>query len=188
VDERPSNVVEELVRDGVADQRKAGLIPRPNDVHKYVQNIVETMEKRDADNRLRIKPKAPPPPPEKTRSTEEMESEYQKRCRRAGIEPTQGSWTVTRASVKPEKTKLQLDSERTRLAKQRMRARLRLLRSKPDWAVRLKRINPLALQGQLGPEKKKHAEFLVCEVIKASEVPFGPWWKAPPKKLWFSGK
>lgn len=175
------------MRDGVADQRKAGVIPRPNDVKKYVQGIVETMEKRDAENRLRIKPKETPPAPvDKLRSTEDMESEYQKRCRRAGVQPMEGSWTVTRRPAQKESAIVQKDDKRTRLAKSRMRARLRLLRSKPDWAARLKTINPLALQGQLGPEKQKHAEFLVAEVIRNSEVVFGPWWKGPAKKLWFS--
>lgn len=188
MDERPSNVVEELVRDGVADIRKTGALPRPNEVKKYVQGIVETMERRDADERLRIKPKETPrAPADVARSTDDMESEYQKRCRRAGVEPLPGSWTVTREPIRKERSKLELDDERTRIAKRRMRARLRLLRSKPDWAERLKRINPLALQGQLGPDKQKHAEFLVREVIKASEAVFGPWWKGPAQKVWFSG-
>jgi hypothetical protein len=187
VDERPANVVEELVRDGVAGQRASGAIPRPNDVKKYVAGIVETMEKRDADNRLRLKPKpSTPAPADMQRSTEDMESEYQKRCRRFGIEPTPGSWSVTRRPGKKERSKLELDNARTRLAKQRMRTRLRLLRSKPDWAAKLRAINPLALNGQLGPDKQKHAEFLVREVIRSSESVFGPWWKAPPKKLVFT--
>lgn len=189
MDERPANVVEELVRDAVGDVRKTGAIPRPNDVKKYVAGIVETMERRDADNRLRIKPKAAPPAQvDRLRSTEDMESEYQKRCQRAGHEPMPGSWTVTRRPARKEPTKVDLDNERTRLAKLRMRDRLRLLRSKPDWAAKLKRINPLALQGQLGPDKQKHAEFLVLEVIRASGDVFGPWWKAPAKPMWFSGK
>lgn len=186
MDERPSNVVEELVRDGVADQRKAGVIPRPNEVKAYVQGIVETMERRDEANRLRIKPKAVPVEREVARSSDEFEKEYRKRLERRGLTPMDGSWTITREPIKQERTKLELDNERTRLAKRRMRARLRLLRSKPDWAAKLKTINPLALQGQLGPEKQKHAEFLVREVIESSEAVFGPWWKAPAQKLWFS--
>lgn len=186
MDERPSNVVEELVRDGVADQRKAGVIPRPNEVKAYVQAIVEKMERRDDDARGRIQPKAAPVQREVSRSTSEMETEYRKRLERRGLTPMDGSWTVTRQAPK-EKSKLELDTERTRLAKRRMRARLQLLRSKPDWAAKLKTINPLALQGQLGPDKQKHAEFLVREVIKSSEAVFGPWMKAPAKKLWFSG-
>ena len=187
MDERPANVVEELVRDGLADVRSSGVIPRPNDVKKYVQNIVETMERRDAESRLRIKPKpVAAAPVDVQRSTDDMESEYQKRLRRHGLEPLPGSWTVTRTPIKKDKGKVALDDERTRLAKSRMRARLRLLRSKPDWSEKLKRINPLALQGHLGNDKQKHAEFLVREVIKASESVFGPWWKAPPRKLWFT--
>lgn len=186
MDETPANVVESIVKDGAADVRAAGLIPRPNGLHKYVAGIVETMEKRDAEDRLRIKPKpVVEARPDVQRSTVQMETEYQKRLRRRGHEPLPGSWTVTRAPAKRERTLLMPD-KRNAQAKVRMRARLRLLRSKPDWADRLKRINPLALQGQLGADKQKHAEFLVTEVIRASEAVFGPWWKAPAKKLHFT--
>lgn len=185
MDEAPANAVEAIVKDAVAGQRATGVIPRPNDVHKYVQGVVERMERRDEDERLRIKPKAAPVPREVVRSSGEFEKEYRTRLQRRGLEPLEGSWTVTRTPV-PERSRVELTSQRTALAKRRMRARLRLLRSKPDWSDRLKAINPLALNGQLGPEKQKHAEFLVTEVIRASEAVFGPWWKAPPKKLIFT--
>ncbi len=186
MDETPATVVDELVRDGTADQRRSGVIPRTNEVRKYVIGIVEDLERRNEDSRLRIKPKAATPAPRAERSTEDMESEYAKRCQRHGIEPMEGSWTVTRDEPKPERTLFDLRDKRTRLQEQRLRARLRLLRSKPDWAARIKRVNPLALQGQLGPDKQKHAEFLIREVITESDRVFGPWMKAKPRKLHFT--
>lgn len=186
MDERPSNVVEELLRDGVADHRSSGVIPRTNDVKKYIADIVETMERRDEEARLRIKPKeAPLPPRSEARSDPEMESEYLKRCKRFGLEPMEGSWTVTRAPIRPERKLAALNGQRQSLAAKRLRARLRLLRSKPDWAAKIQAVNPLALQGQLGEEKQKHAEHLIREVIKASNATFGPWMKDPTKRLWF---
>jgi hypothetical protein len=195
VDETPSNVVEELVRDAVAEQKAKGVIPQVNEAHRYIQGLVEDLDKRQEGERLRIKPK----PTEKVmtteRSTAQMESEYEKRLRRHGLAPLPGSWSVTREPAKPEpKVKRiatladqsKMDRQRKALQKRRLRARLRLLASKPDWADKLKRINPLALQGQLGEDKQKHAEHLVMEVIRASDAVFGPWMKAPGKKLWFT--
>lgn len=189
MDEAPANAVEAIVKDGVEDQRKAGVMPRPNEVKAYVQGVVERMERRDEEARLRIKPKAAVAEVTKERSSAEMESEYVRRCRRVGIEPTPGKWTVTRAPITDEPKQpslLEVDGKRRALQKRRLRARLRLLRSKPDWAAKLKAINPLALQGQLGPEKHRQAEHLVKEVIRASDAVFGPWMKGPAKKLWFT--
>ena len=188
MDETPANAVEAVVKDAVASQRASGVIPRTNDVHKYVQGIVERMERREDDSRLRIKPAPAPMERTVTRSTEDLESEYQKRLRRRGHEPLPGSWTITREAPKPaQKSKLaSLKDARSAVAASRMRTRLRLLRSKPDWAAKLKVINPLALNGQLGPEKQKHAEHLVREVVKASNAVFGPWMKGPSRKLWFT--
>ena len=188
MDEKPANVVEELVRDGLAGPRAQGVIPRPNEVKRYVQGVVEAMERRDNEERLRIKPKAAPVERSVTRSSDEFEAEYRKRLQRRGMQPLEGSWTITRQPIetKPEKSRIDLDNARQQLMKRRMRARLRLLRSKPDWSAKLKSINPLALQGQLGADKQKHAEHLVREVIKASEAVFGPWMAGPAKKLHFT--
>ncbi len=189
MDETPANVVDELVRDGTAEQRAAGVIPRINDVRKYIAGIVDDLERRTDENRLRLKPKAPPPPPQATRSTEEMETEYQKRCRRFGVQPTEGSWTVTRAEATTEpreRSIFDLRDRRLSLQKMRLRRRLRLLASKPDWAVRIRRVNPLALQGALGIDKQRHAEFLIREVIAESDRVFGPWMKGPARKLHFT--
>ncbi len=186
MDERPANVVEELVRDGIAPQRERGIIPRVNEVKKYVAGIVERLERSNEDQRLRIRP-APVTPAPKVRSDAEMSAEYQKRIARAGQAPMEGSWDVSRAPIKRKSAALlTLNEQRHSFAASRMRTRLRLLRSKPDWAAKIKAVNPLALNGQLGEEKQKHAEHLIREVIKASDVPFGPWMKAPAKKLWFS--
>jgi hypothetical protein len=188
VDETPANVVEELLRDATDAQRAKGLIPRVTDSKAYLQGVVETMEKRDEDQRLRIKPKPMPQVQTKERSSADMESEYEKRLRRAGQSPLPGSWSVTREPVRPatkQDQKLK-ETQKQALLRRRFRERLSLLRSKPDWAEKLKRINPLAVQGQLGPEKQKHAHHLVMEVIRASDVTFGSWMKAPPKKLIFT--
>lgn len=188
MDETPRHAVDELVRDGVQSQRDQGIMPEPEKIRAFVQGIVERADRQADERRLKVFPKKEKVErPRVERSTEAMETEFQKRLKRKGQEALPGStsWTIERTPtvLKPENP--QIVSKRMALAKRRMRQRLRLLRSKPEWEARLKTINPLALQGHLGEDKQKHATLLVQEVIKDSERVFGPWWKAAPKKLVF---
>lgn len=229
MDERPANVVEDIVRDGIAEQRDRGLIPRTNQVHKYVQGIVERMERRESETRHRAKPSPAARPVTIQRSSSEMEKEYQTRLRRRGQSPLAGSWTVTRTPLGRRETvakePLPVRLARTRLRKWAEskdpfgspkweekvyakvrdvadrhfalqlvkgaitealeRQRFRLLISKPEWAERLK-INPLATQGQLGPEAQARAHEAYRQVFRDSVRVFGPWLKVPAKKLIFT--
>jgi hypothetical protein len=183
MDETPRNVVDAIVRDAVEPQRQAGILPRVNEARSYVQGIVEKMDRKTEERRHRIiaaRAAASAPHPTETSSTDALEREYIKRLTRRGETPLPGKWTVTRKPADPVKRDRRLIGE----AEKRLRHRLRLLRSKPDWAKRLKRINPLALQGHLGDDKKRHAEMLVREVIDDSARVFGPWWKGAPTKIW----
>lgn len=197
--EAPNHVVDAVVQDAVESQRARGLIPRTTEVRAYVQGVVERMERRESEDRLRVFSKpAATPRPRVERSTEAMEEEFRRRLRRRGQEPVPGqsSWTIERKPIEdigtlrearlatPDTPKIV--DKRMALAKRRMRKRLRLLRSKPEWEARLKTINPLALQGFLGPDKQKHATALVKEILDDSARVFGPWWKGPAKKLMFT--
>ncbi len=189
MDETPRNAVDALVRDGADAQREQGFLPQPEKIRAFVQPIVERADRQAEERRLKVFPKREKPAQPRTeRSSEAMETEFQKRLRRKGQEPIPGtaSWEIERKPVvlKPETP--QIVNRRMALAKRRMRQRLRLLRSKPEWAQRLMTINPLALQGHLGEEKQKHATYLVQEIIKDSERVFGPWWKGQSKKLVFA--
>lgn len=190
MDETPSHAVDALVRDGAESQRENGILPQPDKIRAYVQGIVERADRQEEERRLKVFPKREKKTqPHVGRSTEEMETEFVKRLRRRGQEPLPGpaTWIVERKPMilKPETP--QIVDKRMALGKRRMRQRLRLLRSKPEWMARLMTINPLALQGHLGEEKQKHATLLVQEIIKDSERVFGPWYKGTPKKLVFSG-
>ena len=189
----PREVVDELVADAVAEQRKRVAVPDANRAKDYIAGIVERMDRRQDDARLRIKPNPPEERPRVERSTESLEQKYQRRAKRHGIEPLTASWTTTRKPA-PETRRapttsdhLQLDRQREALKKRRLRERLRLLRSLPEWCDRLKQINPLVLQGHFGADKQRHAEELVKQVIRASNEKFGHWMKPQPKKLVFSG-
>lgn len=230
MDETPSNVVEELVRDAVADAKAKGAVPRPSEAHKYIQGIVESLDKRQESERLRIKPKPTEKVMTKERSTAQMESEYEKRLRRHGLAPLPGSWSVTRSplSVPPVlrrepgyvraamrrldewarsadpfgdpawNTKLnrvvaKVAKRDTYAAANMVRSavktallcrRLRILAASPDWAAKVKAVNPLAAQGQLGPEKQAHAEQVYRDVVADSDRAFGPWMKIPVTPVW----
>ncbi len=191
MDETPSHPLDALVRDGVEEQRAKGIMPTPRAVADFIRPILEEGEKKTEANRLRIKPKKPEPQPTETvrRSSEEMEREVRRRMAAKGHEPLPGSWTETRkpAEMKPEKpTYAQFLSKKDAVAKARLRKRLRLLASKPDWAEKLRQVNPLALNGQLGFEKQQQAEAYIRTIIRDSCRVFGEWLSEPKKKLWFT--
>lgn len=170
-----------MVEDAAEAQRSRGLIPQVRELKSYITDVVERVEKQRAQRKVfRSLPERPKPA---VKGPDELEREYHKRLRRAGLSPIDGKWQVERKV--PKKT-------RKRFAKvmsygdKMMRARIRLLAQHPDWAARLKRINPLVLQGQLGEFKRRHAESEIRQIILDSERVFGPWYKEPVKPLIFT--
>lgn len=184
MDETPSNGVEAMVRDAVSEQKAKGLIPTPNAVKDYILPIVEEGERRTEASRLRIKPKAPEiTEPTTRRSTPEMEAELKKRLGR-DVLPGSSDWVETRKPSAPPRK--QLIDKREAIAKTRMRKRLRLLWSLPDWREKLMQVNPLAINGQLGVEKQNHAHAVIRTIVADSDRLFGPWLADPKKKLHFT--
>ncbi len=184
----PTHVVDALVRDAAEDQRSRGMLPRVNEVRAYVQGIVERMDAKARDRKPAL---CADPYAQRSRQRlaetalqdggDALEREYRKRTARFGLEAAPGSWRVEhRGPETPKPRTVMSEVER------RMRKRLRLLRSKPDWAAKLRRINPLALAGTLGEEKRLEADAEVRKVIVASDATFGPWWKEPERRLIFT--
>lgn len=62
----------------------------------------------------------------------------------------------------------------------RLRKRLRLIRSRPEWAAKIKAINPLAVAGHLGPGKKQEATILIWKVLEESNAVWGDWKRPEP--------
>lgn len=188
--EAPSNGVEALVRDGVEEQRAKGLIPTPNRVKDYLLPIVERGDRKTEEVRLRARPNPPGQPVERVeRSTPEMEREFKRRLARRGHDPLPGAengWVTTRKPIESTAPTMERVADaRTAIAKSRMRKRLRLLLSKPDWREKLMAVNPLALNGMLGEGKQKHAEQVVRTIIRDSCRVFGEWLAEPKRKLHF---
>lgn len=189
-DETPSHALDALVRDGVAEQRGKGLMPTPRAVADFILPILEEGEKKTEASRLRIKPKKPEAPTETSRrSTPEMMAEMKKKLARRGLEPLpglEGGWTETRKPLPVVPSHKEFLSKKEALAKSRLRKRLRLLATLPEWRDRIRQVNPLALDGTLGIEKQNEAHAHIRKVVHDSDAVFGPWLADPKKKLIFT--
>lgn len=161
---------EMLEADAAEAQKRRGKMPTPTDNTRYMTEILNRLDRKSSDGH-RVVAASP------TKKPGALEAEAQKRAARVGVELLPGTWSIERPAPLAVDPGGALQVKRMDVAEKRMRARLRLLRSKPDWADRLKRINPLALQGALGASKKRDATRLVHEVIEASNVTFGHWMK-----------
>ncbi len=169
-----------MVQDATTKQREAGQIPRIHDVTKYIREVVERVERKNAAA-PKVWDTAPSPAvPRTTRTADELNVELKRRiaagptCRTPGT----GPGIVVQGEEEPALGV----SHTTKM----LVARIRLLKSKPEWAARMMTINPLATSGALGPEKRQHAEALYQRIIEDSDRIFGPWWKPPPERLFFT--
>lgn len=180
----PVAVKESLVKDGCDAQRRNGLLPQVHDVDVFMQDIMRKLDRKKSDS----KPHAPVRRDGKTKR-ERMQGEIERRARRAGY-TFEGSWTLDKNVARP----IAVGGATHQVVKEGrlkrlLRLRIRKLQAYPDWQRRFKCINPLALQGHVGKnpdekaENQKLALELVRKIIRDSNVPFGPWWKARPPKL-----
>jgi hypothetical protein len=160
-----------LLADAAAAQRARGRLPTPADNERYLRGVLERLDRKEAEARP-----APASRPEKRPGA--LAAEARRRAARAGF-ALEGSFELTRTPLAAGGPILEVGKVESAMRK-KLRARLRLLRSKPDWKVRIQRINPLALQGAFGKEKQKLAQLEVMKVINDSNRIFGHWMKPPP--------
>ncbi len=167
----PHAVKDALLEGAVSEQRTKGIMPTPEVAESYFEGILNRLD------RVEKKPQVG-----KTETKEnKVENEANRRAERAGFS-IEGSWELENRPLAAGGDQLVVTKEAP-LAKL-LRHRIRLLRNRRDWRAKLERINPFALQGRLGEEKQLHATELVRQIVKDSNVIFGDWWKAKPKKLW----
>lgn len=164
--EKPANCIDALVRGAAEEDRQAGLIPRVAEHRAFVQGIVERMERKDAD-----RPARPAPAPTRDEAAQQIAAELAREDDADNV--LGGEVRIERRT--PSEQVAAIRSKGAEL----MAKRIRLLNQHPEWATRIKEVNPLTLNGAHGPEKRKHAEALVMKVIADSERVFGPWWKEP---------
>ena len=168
-----------LVEAACAEQAAKGMLPSPTDNERYLVDLVNRMDRRRADAPSR-------PLVRDGKKPGAFAVEAERRARRHGFELT-GGWQVdaARRPLALGGAAFEATTKVMGLPERRLRDRLRLLRSKPEWADRLKRINPLALQGAAGktPEQRSErrlaAVAAVRAVIEASNTTFGHWAKDP---------
>lgn len=180
-DETPRNVVDELVRDGAEDQKRKGLVPEVQAVRDFVTGIVERMERkpsRSTPNRSTLQRYHPP-----QRSGAELRQEYEKRARRAGIEPIPGDWVTER---KPDTNKKLVDPRKLRSKGARLLSqRLRQLRRDPEWLEKLK--TPMAkMQWGETQEIREQGCQKLMDLVEQSNRVFGDWRKPKEKPLFFN--
>lgn len=161
--DRGRDALDAMLTDVADEQRNRGLIPDVTNAKSYLVPIVDRAA-RKADQPKPTKPE--PAAPQQDKVLAEAE--------RRGVH---GKWSIDRRVPSGVSKKL------TRI-EQRLRKRIRLLASKPDWAAKLKELNPLALAGTLGEERRRHAAHLVMEIINDSDRVFGPWNKERARKLY----
>jgi hypothetical protein len=166
--EEPTTVVDAIVRDACDAQRDNGLIPTPIDNRQFIQPIVERLDR---------KPKivdSPQAAPRADASRREFERRGGKDFGSMQVRRTEGADIIAPAKARDHGAQI-------------IAARLRLLRSKPEWMARLKTINPLASNGVLGPEKQKEAMQALWGIIEDSCRVFGRLGAETPRPMYFTG-
>ncbi len=163
-EDRGRAALDSLLTDLANDQRNRGLIPNVTDAKAYLVPVIEKIERTP-------KPVAVVKQPEQAHVSDKV----QDKARELG-------WSVDRRTFSPTLPK-HVRKKLTQI-EQRIRARIRLLTTKSEWVVRLKQINPLALSGTLGEDKRKHAAMLVMQLLDDSNRVFGDWRKPKSTKLY----
>lgn len=170
---RPIDIRDSLVEGAAEEQRKRGMIPQITEAQTEFARMLAEFERQ---------------PKVKVNRTESggdaaLAREAERRAAGAGQSADYSSARRAHGPVVPRSgyrgTPVAREYER------RLRARLRLLRSKPEWSAKLRAINPLALQGSLGEAKQREADAAVKRVITASNAVFGDWRKVKARPLRF---
>ncbi len=159
-----------MLEDYAKEQREAGKLPKVTEAKSYLIPILDKIERKP-------KPAAVGQPSrQEQHGTDEK---VQQRANDLGWEIDRRAFNVP----KPVKKKLTI-------IEQRLRKRIRLLTARangeyvyPEWAAKIRQLNPLALNGTLGEEKRRHAAHLSMQIIEDSNRVFGDWRKDRGEKL-----
>jgi hypothetical protein len=158
----------------VQHQKDAGHEPAPGKVQDLVSGILERMDRKEADRKAQK-------PLNGTKKPGSLEQEF---YRRGGTPGAFADHDLVKKELAPGEIRPKL----LNLAKgdQKIAERIRLLKGKYDWFVKLAAVNPLAANGSLGPEKQTEANRAYWRVLLESEKVFGPIFADAPKKLMFT--
>jgi len=165
---------EAMVRDAANEQRSNGVTPGA-DTEAFVKGILERFDRKRAEEQAtKTTPSGKKP--------DALKKEFE---RRGGADGAFGDWRVTRGPKEPVQ-RIQRKTLNINRMQRKIIERLRLLRTKYDWVIKLEAINPLATNGSLGEERRRQAEAAYWRILRESIPVFGPIFADKPKPLWFS--
>lgn len=174
------STTEHFVRDSILEdaaqaQKQAGKIPAIADNSRYIEDILQRMDRKESDRPAVNRPTT-------TKKEGGFEKELARKCRTAGID-VPGDYQVVRDEQPVVKV------SKTNSLKKKLKRRIRFLMTMPEWRDKILAVNPYASAGVLGPAKRMEAEKYLRKVWAEADVKFGEWWKEPPAKpLFFHAK
>jgi hypothetical protein len=165
----PHELRDSLVQDAVESVKDQGEV-NVHAVNDYIVDVLRNMDRKKADAK---KPVATKADPRKPTSLDQIMSEYKKRG-------GESEWSTFSPDERPPAPTFvsKLDPK----LYERLGARLRWLRSKPEYK---KQIETLSLGLMAGGERKERAANKLRDILEVSDRLVGrPWWKPAPKRIW----
>jgi hypothetical protein len=157
-------------------QRKNGMIPTTVDNERYLVDVLNREDRKKAD----AKPRAPI---KGTKRPGRFASEAAKR----GVS-VPSNWSLDASRPLAAGGSI-LEVKKDGPLKRLLRKRFREMTAHPTFAARMKRINPLAMQGQFGRDKQEAAAAEFRKLLAESDKKWGEWWKPKAAPLFsYSGQ
>lgn len=183
MDETPSNPVEEIVKDAAQEARNRGASLPVREITDYVRGIVERAEKKHEEARHRVKSK-PTTRERDVHRPDALNKEVATRLRRKGMEPIPGEWLVQKGDeVRHTRPIISSTKVKTEWSK-RFGRRLKELRTKPEWKLRLD--GPVAvIMASSDPDQRKKAFRTILDTVELSNNSLGDWRRDVRRRLFF---
>lgn len=171
-----SAAVKDALMEGAAEaQRKNGMIPTTVDNERYLVEVLRQSDRKSAE----AKPQAPIKPQKKP-------DRFEREAKKRGL-AVDKNWSVGAPRPLVAGGGI-LQVTKDGLLKRRLRQRYREMMADPAFVARIKRINPLAMQGCLGRGKQEAAASEMRRIIAESDKKWGEWWKPKAAPLFSYAK
>lgn len=171
----PSHHVDEVVKAGADHVRQHGVTPNMREVQTYVQDIVQRMERKRADQ----KPvKAPPRKPEA--DVDRLVHAANKRAERVGAPVMSAEeWQMRRGMETADPVIAPRSA-----ALRKMNDRITLMKGHHEFVVPLREISAtLQLKGKRWEKHRRTALTRLNHLLTQSNKHWGAWWRDRPQKL-----
>lgn len=162
-----------LLEGAATEQRKKGMLPTTVDNERYLVDVLNRMDRKKSDAKATIK--APV-------NSQKKPGAFEAEAKRRGYELA-GNWRVTNDPKPLAAGGSTVQLVKDTPIKKRLRMRIRAMQDHPEFRAKMKRINPLALQGQLGKDSQHRAKAEWDRLLDLSNKKWGEWWKPPHRAL-----